>query len=123
MATLTEQLDLMLNLEPNWDGYGADRILPEVVEVAKEFVGVLHALLGRGGDETNMFVAPGRSGGVLVEWDDATSEYEVEFNHDGSSGFLRMDKQTRVMHTERFDAGPFVIPAGLLSAVGQLVPA
>lgn len=114
MATLTEQLDLMLTLQPNWDGYNADPIVPEVVEVAKEFVGVLHALLGRGGDETNMFVAPGPDGGVLVEWDDEGAEYEMEINPDGSFGFLREDKLTGVMTTEKFQAGRFAVPASLL---------
>lgn len=99
--------------------------MPEVVEVAKEFVGVLHALLGRGRDETNMFVSPGRDGGVLVEWDDEGAEYEMEINPDGSFGFLREDKLTGVMTEEKFRSGKFVVPASLLrvlSGVGQNVP-
>lgn len=114
MATLTEQLDAMLTLKSNWDGYNADPPLPEVLEVAKEFVGVLHALLGRGGDETNMFVTPGRDGGVLVEWDDDAAEYEMEINPDGSFGFLREDRLTGEMTEERFRAGRFAVPASLL---------
>lgn len=114
MATLTEQLDAMLTLKSNWDGYNADPPLPEVIEVAKEFVGVLHALLGRGGDETNMFVAPGRDGGVLVEWADEAAEYEMEINLDGSFGFLREDKLTGEMTEEKFRAGRFAVPAALL---------
>lgn len=114
MATLTEQLDLMLTLKSNWDGYNADPPTPEVVEVAKEFVGVLRVLLGRGGDETGMFVAPGRAGGVQVEWDDDAAEYEMEINPDGSFGFLREDKLTGVMTTEKFSAGRFAVQAALL---------
>lgn len=123
MATLTEQLDAMLALESNWDGYNADPIVPEVVEVAKEFVGFLHALLGRGGDETNMFVAPGRDGGVQVEWDDDAAEYEMEINPDGSFGFLREDKMTGVMTEEKFSTGRFVVPAAPLRRFSQLVAA
>lgn len=114
MATLTEQLDLMLTLTPNWDGYNADPIQPEVVEVAKEFVGVLHALLGRGGDESGMFVTPGRDGGVVVEWEDANSEYEMNFDPDGALEFLEEDKLTGVMATERFEPGRTAVPAALL---------
>lgn len=114
MATLTEQLDLMLNLKPNWDGYGADPIQPEVIEVAKEFVGVLHALLGRGGDEAGMFVTPGRDGGVVVEWEDANSEYEMNFDPDGAMEFLEENKLTGVMMTERFEPGRTAVPATLL---------
>ncbi len=123
MATLTEQLNLMLNLQPNWDGYGAHPILPEVVEVAKEFVGVLHALLGRGGDETSMFVAPGPDGGVMVEWDDDGAEYEMDINPDGSFGFLREDKLTGVMTTEKFSAGRFAVPAAMLRRFSSLAAA
>jgi hypothetical protein len=119
MATLTEQLDAMLTLKSNWDGYNADPIHPVAVSLGKEFVSLLLKLRGSDG----VFVTPGRDGGVLVEWDDPTHEHEVEFNADGSVGFLRMEKETRAMHTERFETGPFAIPAGLLSAVSQLVPA
>jgi hypothetical protein len=114
MATLTEQLHAMLTLKSNWDGYNAHPPLPEVIEVAKEFVGVLHALLGRRGDETNMFVSPGRDGGVLVEWDDEGAEYEMEINLDGSFGFLREDKLTGVMTEETFRAGRFAVPVEML---------
>lgn len=123
MATLTEQLDLMLTLQPNWDGYNADPIVPEVVEVAKEFVGVLHALLGRGGDETGMFVAPGRDGGVMVEWDDDGAEYEMDINPDGSFGFLREDKLTGVMTEEKFSAGRFAVPVEMSRRFRQLAAA
>ncbi|MCU0702456.1 MAG: hypothetical protein MUF18_00505 [Fimbriiglobus sp.] len=120
MATLTEQLDAMLTLKGNWDGYNADPIVPEVVEVAKEFVGVLKALLGRREDESGMFVAPGRDGGVLVEWADDTAEYEMEINPDGSFGFLREDKVTGEMTTERFQSGRFAVPVGILRRFRQL---
>lgn len=55
------QLGLMLNLEPNRDGYGADRISPEVVEVAQEFVRLLMAVR----DSENLFVSPGPNGGSV----------------------------------------------------------
>jgi len=119
MATLTEQLDAMLTLKSNWDGYNADPILPAAVNLGKEFVSLLIKLRG----EEGVFVSPGRAGGVLVEWDDPSHEHEVEFNADGSVGFLRMEKESRVMQTERFEAGPSAIPAGLLSVMSQLVPA
>ncbi len=119
MATLTEQLDLMLTLKSNWDGYNADPIVPAAVQRGKALVSLLVKLRGSEG----IFVSPGRAGGVLVEWDDPSHEYEVEFNHDGSSGFLRMEKATQVMQTEHFEAGSVAIPVGLLSVMGQLVPA
>jgi hypothetical protein len=123
MATLTEQLDAMLTLKSNWDGYNADPIVPEVIEVAKGFVGVLKALRGRGADETGIYVFPGRDGGVQVEWEDDAAEYEMEFNPDGSFGFLREDKLTGVMTTEKFEPGPFAAPAALLRRIQELAHA
>jgi len=120
MTKLTEQLDLMLTLKPNWDGYNADPIKPEVIEVAKEFVGVLLALLGRGADETGMYVAPGRDGGAMVGWEDADAEFEMNFDPDGALEFLEENKLTGVMATERFEPGHSAVPASLLRRFRQL---
>lgn len=123
MATPLEQLDAMRNLEENWDGYGAAVPVPEAIELAKEFVGLLASLRGGTDALAGVFVSPGRDGGVLIEWDDASSEHELEINPDGSLGFLHTDKLTQVMKSETFRSGRFAIPRGLLSAVGQLVSA
>ena len=120
MATLTEQLDLMLTLGPNWDGYEADPPLPDVIEVAKEFIGVLHVLLGRGGDETEMYVAPGRAGGVQVGWADDSAEYETDIDADGSFGFLSEDKATGEMSEERYRADLSAVPPALLARLQTL---
>jgi hypothetical protein len=83
----------------------------------------LHALLGRGGSETNMHVAPGRDGGVQVEWDDEGAEYEMDINPDGSFGFLREDKLTSVIIEEKFRAGRLPPSDGLCSLMSHFVPA
>jgi len=123
MAKLTEQLELMRNLQENWDGYNGAPPTPEVIEVAKEFVGVLHSLLGRGDDETNMFVCPGPNGEVMVEWDDDAAEYEMDINPDGSFGFLREDKLTGVMTEEKFHSGRFAVQAAMLRQFRQFAAA
>jgi hypothetical protein len=122
MPTLCEQLDAMRNLEENWDGYGAAVLVPEAIDLAKEFVGLLASLRG-GRTMEGVSVSPGRDGGVLIEWDDADFEHELEINPDGSLGFLHEAKVTQVTKSETFRSGRFAIPRGLLSAVGQLVPA
>ena len=114
MATLTEQLDRMLTLTPNWDGYNADPIQPRLVELARDFVGEFHSQRGRGGDETGMYVVPGRDGGVLVGWEDDTAEYEMDVYADGAYEFLEEDKFTGVMATERFAPLASGLPAALL---------
>jgi hypothetical protein len=115
MATLIQQLDAMRNLPENWDGYGAAVLVPEALDLAKEIV-ILFASL-RGGDDglADFYVAPGRDGGVLIEWDDANSEHELEINPDGSLGFLHIEKLTQEMTKRTYRPGKFATPNGLLS--------
>ena len=122
MATPLEQLDLMRNLRPNWDGYGADPTDPAVIEVAKEFVRLLAAL--RPGDPfKDIFVAPGRAGGVQVEWSDARAEHELEIEPDGTWGFLHIDKATGQMSERRFGPVTQAVHPELLKELQQLVAA
>jgi hypothetical protein len=122
MATPIEQLEAMNTLSENWDGYGAATPIPEAIELAKDFVQLLSKLQRRS-QSFDIFVSPGRDGGVLVEWSDVESEHELEINADGTLGFLHTDKLTGVMKSEKFSYGRFAIPAGLFSTVGLLVSA
>ena len=112
------QLGLMLNLEPNWDGYGADRIDPAVVEVAQEFVRLLMAL--RGSD--NLFVSPGRDGGVGIEWTSSARRFDLDLNPDGSMELLTENISTGAFETEVLVPGRFVIPAKLLRSLHLSIP-
>lgn len=114
MATLLDQLDAMLTLKPNWDGYNADTIRPEAVALAKEFVELLIDFRPAR-SEGQMHVTPGRAGGVLVEWEDATHQHEVEINADGSIGFLHTSKADGSMIERRFPPGLYAVVPGLLS--------
>lgn len=64
MATLYEQLDAMLGMEPNWDGYGADPVRPETAAVVKEFVRLLSILWSAERESHEMFVAPAGTAGL-----------------------------------------------------------
>jgi hypothetical protein len=123
MATLTEQLDAMLTLPENWDGYGAAPIRPGPVEFGKEFVRLLSALRQGTHNEDGVFVTPSRDGGVLIEWDDATAEHELEINPDGSLGFLHEDKSTGVMTTRTFLPEPVGVQPGFLTELRSLIAA
>lgn len=113
------QLGLMLNLEPNWDGYGADTISPEVVEVAQEFVRLLIAVRGSDG----IFVSPGRDGGVGIEWDDAVTRYDLDVNPDGTMELLREDKKTEAVTVEQYTPGRFAVPPAMFRTIRRLVAA
>lgn len=105
MATLLEQIDALLTLRPNWDGYNADAPIPEVVELARDFVALFDALPNRPGGIHAIQVYPTRVGGVQFEWDDARYERELELNPDGSIGLLHVEKATGRMTEKRFEPG------------------
>lgn len=122
MATPLEQLDAMGNLRANWDGYNADPPAAEVLELAKEFVGLLAALR-----PTNpfhdVFVTPGRAGGVLIEWSDARAEHELEIEPDGTWGFLHTDRATGTMTERTFAPTNRVLHPGVLQQIRELMAA
>lgn len=93
MATLVEQLDAMRDLNENWDGYGAAAPEGRVLDLAREFVRLIEAVLRRrGAAADNLYVSPTRIGGVLIEWEDGEMEHEVEINPDQSFSFLHLNK-------------------------------
>lgn len=122
MTTPLEQLDLMRNLRPNWDGYNADPPDPEVLELAKEVVRFL-ANRRSGNTFADIFVHPGRAGGVLIEWSDPLSEHELEIEPDGTWGFLHTDRATGHMTERRFAPTRHAVHPGILKELRELVAA
>jgi len=120
MATLAQQLDAMLELRPNWDGYGADPVSVASVTWAKDFLGYFTSLERTSGHSGNVRVYPTRVGGVQIEWDDIAAEWELELNPDGSLGLLRVDKETGAMSEETFHPGHEAVAIGFLTRLGEL---
>lgn len=120
MATPIEQLDAMKGLPENWDGYGAAVPIPEAIELAKDFVGRLMTNEKRSCCR-GIFVAPGRDGGVQIEWTDATYDHELEINPDGSVGLLHVDRATGTMDEERFEPTrePSAVAPGLIGRLAK----
>lgn len=93
MATADAQLQAMRQLEENWDGYGAAIPPAHVIELAREFVKLIETVLEKRPAATDMLhVSPTRTGGVLVEWEDAELQHEVEINPDQSFAFLHYNE-------------------------------
>lgn len=119
MSTLTEQLDAMLTLKPNWDGYGADPTDSAVVPWAKELVGLLTALERRAGTDWSVRVYPTRVGGVQIEWSDATHDRELELDPDGTVGMLHIERASGRMHEESFRPGGWAVAPGFIARVAE----
>ncbi|HEX7376248.1 MAG TPA: hypothetical protein VF278_04005 [Pirellulales bacterium] len=125
MATLAEQIEAMRALAENWDGYGAAAPQAHVLNLAREFVRLIEAVLHkRGAVADAVFVSPTRTGGVLVEWEDSETEHEVEIYPDQSFSFLHLNKTTGHTETRKLAAGAqAVVHPGLLQEIRELLAA
>jgi hypothetical protein len=123
MATLAEQLDAMLRLERNWDGYGADPIQSGTVALAKLLVEYFSLLEKERRVDRHIRVHPTRVGGVLIEWEDDRYEHELEVYPDGRLELLHENKATGEMEERRFDPGACVIDPVALESLRHAVAA
>lgn len=100
MATISEQLASMRLLQENWDGYGAAPPHADVLDLAQRLTEFLETLFERSSaGASRLQVNPTRIGGVLIEWDDPSTQHEIELNPDGTIGFLHLTKATGHIET------------------------
>jgi hypothetical protein len=125
MATPDTQLQAMRLLEENGDGYGAVAPQAHVVELAREFVGLIEALLRkRAATPGILHVSPTRTGGILIEWEDEAMQHEVEIDPDQSFAFLHLNKTTGHIDTHKLSPGlQAVVHPGLLHELSLLLAA
>lgn len=125
MAAIEAQLQAMRQLEENWDGYGAAPPPAYVIELARQFVNLIETLLKtRALAADTLHVSPTRIGGILVEWEDAELQHEVEINPDQSFAFLHFNKVTGHTETRKLTPGAnAVVHPGLLRELCELLPA
>ena len=125
MPTLDAQLQAMRQLGENWDGYGGAAPQGHVIELAREFVRLIETVLRkRSAAADALHVSPTRTGGVLVEWEDAEAEHEVEISPDQSFSFLHLNKATGHTETRKLTpAAHAVVHPGLLHELSQLLAA
>jgi hypothetical protein len=68
-------LEALSKLEPGWDSYGADRILPAALAKAQATLDA--------SDFEPTHIAPMRSGGLQFEYCSEAFEFELEFTPEG----------------------------------------
>jgi hypothetical protein len=125
VATPDIQLQTMRLLGENWDGYGAAAPQAHVIELAREFVGLIEVLLRKRADVPSpLHVSPTRIGGVLIEWQDGAMQHEVQIDPDQSFAFLHLNTATGHIDTRKLSPGArAVVHPGLLHELCQLLAA
>ena len=104
MATVSEQLEAMRGVGENWDGYHAAAPCATAIDLARDFVQLIEAVL-RGSRALPLQVAPTPPGGVLIDWEDDQAEHEIEISPDGSIEFLHTNKVSKRIETHEFSSG------------------
>lgn len=95
IQVLSEKLDELLLLEPDWNSYGAERVKPQVITASKH---LLHLLFGivQGGP---IYIVPTTSGGIQLEFFHNQYEIELEINNEHDITLLHTDLTTGRAHT------------------------
>lgn len=83
------KFDQLVDLPPNWDGYGARAVDPALL---KEVLRVLLEVVPP--TASSPYVVPSPAGGVQVEWHEPAGDIEIEFKLDGTASF-NMDTDDR----------------------------
>jgi len=83
LQELVEKIRRFKELENNWDGYNADKISPEAIHDAINFI---HSNSGK--NLPFYFAAPGINGEVMIELKLGTRAAEIFFNSDRSTELL-----------------------------------
>ena len=115
MATTThsDTLNNIRALEPNWDGYDSEAILPSAIALARELVSLMEALLPEDARES-LTISPVRHGGIQLDWSDAEQDHELGIEPDGSLEFLHTNKLTGELVERKYPSAGQAVHPGVL---------
>jgi hypothetical protein len=90
-------LDSLRALGSNWDGYGALRIDPEVIDAAKMLVATLPDRRASGAR-----VVPMSNGTLQLEWHQGSKSLELEFESPSSIRYLQWHPEQQIEEEDSF---------------------
>jgi hypothetical protein len=119
---MSERIEAMRALAPNWDGYGADAPDTRTLTVAQEFLTRIVATLEL--DEPQ--VVPSRTGGICALWD--LDSYELEMGIERKDDtvlvdylFESNDGKDLVEGRFQFQVNEYLLPGTLHALTRQIV--
>ena len=77
-------LEALRHLRPNWDGYGAPIVDPQVIDAAKRFIERLPENLAY-----RPHVVPTSTGSLQLEWQEGSKSLELEFESPRTIRYLQ----------------------------------
>jgi len=97
-VAVRSDLDELSGLQPDWDGYGAPRINPKIIEAARRFVDSLPD------DSPKPTVVPMSSGNLQFEWHHGRRSIELEFESPERIHYLKWSSEENVEEEDAFPA-------------------
>lgn len=95
---VNRELDRLAALEPNWDGEGAPRIDPGIIQAAREFISRLPKHL-----ISIPAVVPSAAGNLQFEWNAGERSLELEIEAPSVIHYLKWDPREKVEEEDVFD--------------------
>ena len=90
-------IESLRRLPPNWDGYGAPRIDPKVIEAAKSFITRLPENLA-----FRPHVVPMSNGSIQLEWHEGPKSLELEFESHRQIRYLQWQPEAGIEEEKSF---------------------
>jgi hypothetical protein len=103
------ELDRLTSLRPNWDGYGAPAIRPDIIVSARNFAAALPVEI-----RVPPRVVPMSPGNLQFEWHDGPKVLELEFEDADTIHFLQWDPAVGLEEEGTFPATNIESAAGLV---------
>ncbi len=95
-----EQFAAIRELPVNWDGDGANRPAPSIVDSTRALLSSLSTLV------TKPAIHPTRSGGIQLEWENGDRYFEIEVLSPALASYFFRDDAERVEESAHFSHGP-----------------
>jgi hypothetical protein len=96
--TIYNELDRLTALKPNWDGEGANRVKPEIIEAARDLISALPRSIKA--KVKVPAVVPMRKGNLQFEWHDGPKTLELEIETPGTIHYLKWHSEAGIEEEE-----------------------
>ena len=93
------ELNELAKLQPNWDGYGASRISPPIIDAARRFIDRLPESV-----PSPPAIVPMSPGNLQLEWHEGERVLELEFETPDTIHYLQWDPSEHVEEEDTFPA-------------------
>lgn len=116
VAGIGRELDRLAGLQPNWDGYGAPPIAPEIISAARELAAALPPSIA-----PQPTVVPMSTGNLQFEWHRGGRILEIEIEDPQTIHFLKWQPDDGIKEEDTFNIRDTDRAASLIRSRARLL--